>query len=84
MFLGFGVLGFGFRVLGFMIYSLHCSSFLGLPYRIPNIKMVTPKIRKNNETIGSFCKAAYIVARLVNMNRALKPQSTVNPRTAES
>ena len=24
-------------------YSLHCSSFLGLPFRIHNIKMVKPK-----------------------------------------
>ena len=29
--------------------SLHCSSFLGLPYRILNIILVKPKARNCNE-----------------------------------
>ena len=64
---GFRILGFGFRggrlgpirvqgsglfpqASGFT-YSLHCSSFLGLPFRIPNLELVKPKT-PTMETIG--------------------------------
>ena len=33
-------------------YSLHCSSFLGLPFRILNIELVKPKKGTTMETIG--------------------------------
>ena len=33
-------------------YSLHCSSFLGLPFRILNLKWVRPKKGTTIETIG--------------------------------
>ena len=33
-------------------YSLHCSSFFGLPYGILTIKMVKPKKGTTMETIG--------------------------------
>ena len=33
-------------------YSLHCSSFLGLPYRILIIYLVKPKKGTTMETIG--------------------------------
>ena len=33
-------------------YSLHCSSFLGLPYRILNIYLVKPKKGTTMETTG--------------------------------
>ena len=32
--------------------SLHCSSFLGLPFRILNIELVKPKKGTTMETIG--------------------------------
>ena len=32
--------------------SLHCSSFLGLPFRILNMKLVKPKKGTTMETIG--------------------------------
>ena len=32
--------------------SLHCSSFLGLPFRILTINLVKPKKRTTMETIG--------------------------------
>ena len=50
--------GFGLRVPELMImglpivYSLHCSSFLGLPFRILNTKLVKPKKGTTMETIG--------------------------------
>ena len=34
-------------------YSLHCSSFLGLPFRILNIELVKPKKGTTMETIGN-------------------------------
>ena len=34
-------------------YSLHCSSFLGLPFGILNINMVKPKKGTIMETIGN-------------------------------
>ena len=34
-------------------YSLHCSSFLGLPYRILNIILVKPKKGTTMKTIGT-------------------------------
>ena len=34
-------------------YSLHCSSFLGLPFRILNIDLVKPKKGATMETIGN-------------------------------
>ena len=33
-------------------YSLHCSSFLGLPFRILNIELDKPKKGTTMETIG--------------------------------
>ena len=33
-------------------YTLHCSSFLGLPVRILSIKLVKPKKGTTMETIG--------------------------------
>ena len=33
-------------------YGLHCSSFLGLPFRILNVKMVKPRKGTTMETIG--------------------------------
>ena len=33
-------------------YSLHCSSFLGLPFRILNIDLAKPKKGTTMETIG--------------------------------
>ena len=33
-------------------YSLHCSSFLGLPYRILNIDLLKPKKGTTMETVG--------------------------------
>ena len=53
--LAFRLLGFeglGIRLLGFT-YSLHCSSFLGLPFRILNRDSVKPKEGTTMETIGS-------------------------------
>ena len=35
-------------------YSLHCSSFLGLPFGILNIELVKPKKGTTMETIGSY------------------------------
>ena len=35
-----------------LTYSLHCSSFLGLPFRILNIELVKPKKGTTMETIG--------------------------------
>ena len=35
-------------------YSLHCSSFSGLPFRILNIELVKPKKGTTMETIGSY------------------------------
>ena len=32
-------------------YSLHCSSFWGLPFRIPNLELVKPKKGTTMETI---------------------------------
>ena len=40
--------GLGFR----STYSLHCSSFLGLPFKILNIEWVKPKKGTTMETIG--------------------------------
>ena len=37
--------------LGFT-YSLHCSSFLGLPFRILNVKLVKPKKGTTREPTG--------------------------------
>ena len=37
-------------------YSLHCSSFLGLPCRILNIELVKPEKGTTMETIGKPCK----------------------------
>ena len=39
------------KSLGFT-YSLHCSSFLGLPYRILIVYLVKPKKGTTMETIG--------------------------------
>ena len=33
-------------------YSLHCSSFLGLPFRFLNIKLVKPKKGTTMKTVG--------------------------------
>ena len=33
-------------------YSLHCSSFLGLPFRLLNINLVKPKKGTSMETVG--------------------------------
>ena len=33
-------------------YSLHCSSFLGLPFRTLNIDLVKPKKGTTTETVG--------------------------------
>ena len=33
-------------------YSLHCSSFLGLPFRVLNMKLVEPKKGTTMETVG--------------------------------
>ena len=35
-------------------YSLHCSSFLGLPFRILNIELVKPRKGTTMETISRF------------------------------
>ena len=37
-----------------LTYSLHCSSFLGLPFRILNIELVKPKKGTTMQTTGSF------------------------------
>ena len=40
------------RDLGFIIgctYSLHCSCFLGLPYRVLSIKLVKPNNKLNGD-----------------------------------
>ena len=42
------------RVVGHT-YILHCSSFLGLPFRIFNIDLVKPKKGTARETIGKLC-----------------------------
>ena len=42
-----------FSVLRVFTCSLHCSSFLGLPYRILVIYLVKPKKGTTMETIGS-------------------------------
>ena len=36
-----------------LTYSLHCSSFLGLPYRILIVYLVKPKKGTTMETVGS-------------------------------
>ena len=46
-------------------YSLHCSSFLGLLYRILIIYLVKPKKGTTMETIGRFPKIGY-TARLMD------------------
>ena len=43
-------------------YSLHCSSFLGLPFRFLNINLVKPKKGTTMETIGR-CLAKRIYSR---------------------
>ena len=45
------------RVFG-ITYSLHCSSFLGLPYRILLIYLVKPKKGTTMETIGTMSEFA--------------------------
>ena len=35
-------------------WSLHCSSFLGLPFRIHNIELVKPRKGTTMETLGRF------------------------------
>ena len=35
-------------------YSLHCSSFVGPPFRILNVELVKPKQGTTMETIGSL------------------------------
>ena len=45
-------------------YSLHCSSFLGLPVRILNIDLVKPKKGTTMETIGNFSKMLQTPATL--------------------
>ena len=54
----------GFReVIGLdLYYSLHCSSFLGLPCRILNIDLAKPKKEPTMETIGSIVGAFKPVA----------------------
>ena len=42
----------------YIAYSLHCSSFLGLPFRILNIDLVKPKKGTTMETIGS-CRSSF-------------------------
>ena len=37
-----------------LTYSFHCSSFLGLPFRILNIQLVKPKQGTTMETIGNL------------------------------
>ena len=41
-------LGFALNPKCHTTYSLHCSSFLGLPLRILNIDLVKPKKRNYN------------------------------------
>ena len=49
---------FGFR----STYSLHCSSFWGLPFRILNIDLVKPKKGTTMETIGRvWCLGSFRV-----------------------
>ena len=55
--LGFGVFRPWVRgrwVQGVDTYSLHCSSFLRLPFRILNIDLVKPKTGTTMETIGGL------------------------------
>ena len=40
------------RFIIMITYSLHCSSFLGLPLRILNIDLVKPKKGSTMESIG--------------------------------
>ena len=35
-------------------YSLHCSSFLGLPFTFLNIELVKPKEGTTMETVGNY------------------------------
>ena len=50
-------LGVGFPLPNFCTYSLHCSSFLGLPYRILIMYLVKPKKGTAMETIGKILKS---------------------------
>ena len=50
-----GVSGSGSVNPQYHTYSLHCSSFLGLPYRILIIYLVKPKKGTTMETIGTLC-----------------------------
>ena len=52
-------------------YSLHCSSFLGLPFRILNIELVKPQKRKYNGD------SRYTLASKVFCNL---PSARVSPR----
>ena len=44
----------------FTTYSLHCSFFLGLPFRILNIDLLKPEKGTTMETIGSWCPCAML------------------------
>ena len=46
-------------------YSLHCSSFLGLPVRILNIELVKPKKGTTLETIDRVQRLSFNVLGLV-------------------
>ena len=41
-------------MISLLTYSLHCSSFLGLPFRILNIDLVKPKKGTTVETMVSL------------------------------
>ena len=46
-----------------LTYSLHCSSFLGLPSRILYIELVKPKKGTTMETTGSSSDASTVEFR---------------------
>ena len=46
-----------FRVKVALTYSLHCSSFLGLPYRILSLELVKPQKGATVETVGSHLES---------------------------
>ena len=58
-------------------YSLHCSSFLGLPCRILNIDLLKPKKGTTMETFGKV----YSVINRIRVHGPLGTKKKTNPKS---
>ena len=67
-------------------YSLHCSSFLGLPVRILNIKLVKPEKGTTMETVGSSRIAGHHHQKpcWIIEYRSTTTYGSLKPRTPEA